>query len=554
MNIFSSIPVPKRRSNRFNLSHEVKLTCELGQLVPIMCQPVLPGDKWQIQNEVFIRLAPMLAPIMHQVNVYVHHFFVPNRIIWKPFEEFITGGLDGLQAPALPYMYAYDFYSNSVTQTFLKMNSLADYLGLPTLDGGGINGDVNIQMLPFMAYQKIYQDYYMDENLETPDLEFPLSHEGKIENTGGITGNQGWWIKLASLRTRAWRKDYFTGALPWPQRGADVTLPMHGDAELEISGSGQVSTNSENEFWSHVKTNTGQPYDGSVTAREGVLTGQAAEVIGVYGPSGGTIQASDIASKLSGNVDLSQVTAATINELRTAVKTQEFLEASARGGNRYIENIMAHFGVKSSDARLQRAEFLGGGIIPVQIGNVYQTSQSTEESPLAEFSGNGMAAGMAGSRKKYFEEHGYIMSILSIIPKASYQQGIPRDYLKLDKFDWYWPEFAHLGEQAIHKCELYARSDDMMGTFGYVPRYSEYKFIPSSVHGEFKDSLSYWHLGRIFESEPVLNSQFIKVNYDKNGLDRIWAVTDDTNARFYVQCLNKVSTVRKMPRYGVPRF
>lgn len=556
MSIFSSIPVRRHKSTLFNLSHEVKLTTEMGYLTPIMCQPVLPGDRWQINNEVMIRLAPMVAPIYHDINVYIHHFFVPNRIIWKPFEDFITGGKDGTLAPALPCINPRDWIgSSSVLEDLFKAKSLWDYLGLPTLFPGSwpSNEAVTVSLLPFMAYQKIFQDYYKDENLEDDLFEFPLTHEGKVEK---IAGSSGWVINLLGMRRRAWKKDYFTSALPWPQRGADVELPLHGDAPLNIEGDGNVSVSGEDAFLSHVKRNNLQnPAEGNLfVTNEGILQDSAAQVVGLYGANSGKVNVTEIAEKLNGFADLSQVTSATINELRTAIKTQEFLENSARGGARYIEAILSHFGVKSSDARLQRAEFLGGGIVPVQIGNVFQTSQTSADSPQAEMSGTGLAVGASGKSRRRFEEHGYIMSILSIVPRANYMQGIPRDFLKKDKYEWYWPEFANLGEQGIYNAELYSGSANPYGTFGYSPRYAEYKYIPSTIHGDFRDTLKFWHLAREFESEPALNSEFVKVNDKKNGLNRIWNVEDTDFQHFYVLVKNRVKALRRMPRYGVPHF
>lgn len=555
MSIFSSIPVRRHKSTLFNLSHEVKLTTEMGYLTPIMCQPVLPGDRWQMNNEVMIRLAPMVAPIYHDINVYIHHFFVPNRIVWKPFEDFITGGKDGTLAPALPCINPREWIGTSSTiEDLFKAKTLWDYLGLPTLFPGNwpLSEEVTVSLLPFMAYQKIFQDYYKDENLENDLFEYPLTHEGKVAKE---VGNYSWVVNLLSIRRRAWKKDYFTSALPWPQRGADVELPLQGDAPISFTGQGHVSADAQNELWTHAKTaEGGLPADGAISANNGILQDASEHIVGIYGGSGGDIQMSDIAAKLSGSADLSQVTSATINELRTAIKTQEFLENSARGGARYIEAILSHFGVKSSDARLQRAEFLGGGIVPVQIGNVFQTSQTSADSPQAEMSGTGLAVGASGKSRRRFEEHGYIMSILSIIPRANYMQGIPRDFLKKDKYEWYWPEFAHLGEQGIYNAELYAGSVNPYGTFGYTPRYAEYKYIPSTIHGDFRDTLKFWHLAREFESEPALNSEFIKVNDKKNGLNRIWNVEDTQFQHFYVLVKNRVKALRRMPRYGVPHF
>lgn len=572
MNIFSSIPVRKHKSSLFNMSHEVKLTTELGFLTPIMCQPVLPGDKWQMTNNVMVRLAPMTAPIYHNINVYVHHFFVPNRLIWKPFEDFITGGKDGTLAPALPLIPTSAIYSSNPSpsgqeslRNYIQIRSLWDYLGLPTYESLKVTSP-NVSALPFLAYQKIFQDYYRDENLEDEIFNFPISHEGVIPT--GTQVQREWLKDVMQLRKRAWRKDYFTSALPWPQRGADVELPVGGEAPVSITGSGSVPVTNDGTglptsavsgdassptALGNLEQGSYQDADGTtryyLRASENKTASQLRLLV-----NGQKVSPEEIANNLEAFADLSGATAYTINELRTAIKTQEFLENAARGGARYIESIFSHFGVRSSDARMQRAEFLGGGIVPVQIGNVFQTSATSEESPLAELSGSGMAVGNSGRTRRRFEEHGYIMSILSIVPQSNYMQGIPRDFLKTDKYEWYWPEFAHLGEQAIYNSELYAAAREPMGTFGYTPRYAEYKFIPSTVHGDFRNTLDFWHLARKFESEPALNNEFIKVDPTKNDLNRIWNVEETNFQHFYVLCQNNVKVSRRMPRYGVPHF
>jgi hypothetical protein len=495
--------IPKK--NVFNLSHEKKLTCKMGRLVPIMCEEVIPGDTWQMNSEILMRLAPMLAPVMHRVDVHVHNFFVPNRLIWNEWEDFITGGEDGTANPVMPYL---KLDSGAIA------GSLADYLGCPT------NTDwpttANINALPFRAYHTIYNEYYRDQNLQdkTP-----------VAKTSGEDPNTIYMINTA---VRAWEKDYFTSALPWTQRGGQVEIPLLGSAPVVLA---------DNTDWASLKnTNRTQATDSALRTEQGNLRG-AGDFPLVIDPNG------------SLEADLTDVTSATIAELRNAVKLQEWLEKNARGGSRYIEQIKQHFGVTSSDARLQRPEYLGGGKTPIVMSEVLQTSSTDSTSPQANMSGHGVSAGSSMRWRRSFEEHGYIISIMSVLPKTAYMQGFRRHFLKDDKFQYFWPEFAHIGEQEVMKSELYHdyTTAPNKEAFGYQSRYSEYKFIPSSVHGDFKESLLYWHMGRKFSSMPNLNSQFIT----SDATERIFAVEDNSD-KCYVQIYNDVKAIRPIPRFSNP--
>lgn len=578
MNPFETIPVPKIRRNGFPLSHERKFSMEMGKLVPILCQAVVPGDTFKVSTEAMIRFAPMIAPIMHRVDVYVHYFFVPNRLVWSNFRKFITGGEDGEETPAIPQLDNINWsqmmtgLEDRNTSQYFGTSSLWDYLGLATGEDLPFNNSEVIakplHVLPFRAYQLIYNEYYRDQNLTDP---VPI-----YEAIDGRHSNQE-LQHLLKLRNRAWKKDYFTGALPFPQRGEDVMLPLHGDAPLSgtakpFSTDGTVlGSFGDNQFpqaiqWMGNSLNNGQMANQAINISSTTIEdGEAVSSIAFDGPTPPAKSAINPNWRyvIEGNsyADLSQVTAATVNELRRAIALQTFLERSARGGNRYIEYLLAHFGVKSSDARLQRPEYLGGGVMPLVVSEVLQNAATTEASPQGNMSGHGIAVGKSHKFKAYFEEHGYVMGIMSVIPRATYQQGIPRDFMKLDRFDWYIPAFAHLGEQEIYNAELYAKSDDPDGVFGYVPRYSEYKFIPSSVHGDFRTNMNFWHLGRIFANTPTLSEEFMTVDEDKDGLTRIFAAEFDPTTgeekvyqHLWVYVYNNVNAIRPMPIFGVPKI
>ena len=549
--IFRQVPVRKPRRNVFRMPHEVKLTTEFARLTPVFCEPVVPGDTWSVNTSMYMRLAPLIAPVMHRCNWYVHFFFVPNRLVWTHWEEFITGGEDGTEAPEYPTIIP--------PLDFTKNSSLVDYLGFPPVTSG--NDMPEYDALPIRAYNLIWNEYYRDQNL-TEEVDIMADSDGKLV---GTNDNIVPVRNLMLLKNRCWEKDYFTSALPWTQRGPEVRLPLSGDAPVTgtVSGStygfttGSVlrdssdhseATGNNNVAVSDIGTNSGRLryVDDSGTYHD------------MYVHKSEGIDIEEATTEIHGSADMSNVSAATINELRRCIALQRWMEANARGGSRYIEQIWSHFGVRSSDARLQRPEFLGGGKGTIMFENIPQTSSSDSESPQGNYAGNGSAGGSTHNFRKFFEEYGFIIGILSVMPKPSYQQGMPRKYLKRDRFDFYFPEFANLGEQEIQQQELYYQPNDSSGEneklFGYTPRYAEYKYIPSSVHGAFRDSLDFWHLGRIFDDAPLLNTDFVTCNPE--DVDRIWAVESDPDHpdtdHLWIQMLVDAKAIRPMPKFGVP--
>lgn len=517
-NIFSSIKLKKPKLNKFDLSHEKKLSLQMGKLVPMMCQEILPGDRFRVNSELMMRFAPMLAPIMHRVNVYTHYFFVPNRLLWNEWEDFITGGRLGTSEPVHPYL---TINTANCVNGYFENGTLADYLGLPFLDATNvITQPLNISALPFRAYQTIFNEYYRDQNLST-EVAFGLGSGSAAADI----------IALTTLRQRAWEKDYFTSALPWAQRGSEVLMPMDG-----------VATNANGDItWADA---VGSPLPPSIQNLQILPAGAGA----------GTIHSATNEGPITiENIDEIRVTNATttINDLRRSVRLQEWLEKNARGGARYIEQILSHFGVTSSDARLQRPEYLGGGKAPVVISEVLSTVNNAADTiPQGNMAGHGIAIGNTNGFSRRFEEHGYVVGIMSVIPRTAYQQGIPKSFLRESKLDYAWPEFAHLGEQEIYKSELYFNEAavDHKTTFGYQSRYAEYKYQCSQVSGEFRSSLAYWHMGRIFNADPSLNESFIS----SDPTQRIFAVEDADAHKLYCQIYNNVSALRPLPYFGTP--
>lgn len=513
MSIFNQVQITKPKRNVFNLSHDKKLSMSMGDLVPILCQEVLPGDSFQVNTESLIRLAPLISPMMHRVNVSTHFFFVPNRLVWNDWETFITGGQSGTLTPVHPTIE---------TKLFLQTGSLADYFGIPVLDPPilGTHKAIKISALPFRAYQLIYNEYFRDQTLQDEVL-FSLD-----------SGNTNDEQTLLTLRKRCWEKDYYTSSLPFAQRGAEVRLPLTGNAPI-------IST--EGNAWNIVRNPDGSLATDTQYLKGAANTGYLQEDGGQFPlriDPNGTLEA-----------DLQNVTAATIVELRRASRLQEWLEKNARAGYRYIEQIFSHFGVKSSDARLQRPEYLGGGKTPILISEVLQTSSTDSTSPQANMSGHGVSAGNTHQFKRNFEEHGFIIGIMSVLPKTTYQQGIPRQYVKFDKFDYFWPEFANIGEQPVFNSEVYHdySSEFDYEEFGYQSRYCEYKYTPSSVHGDFRNTLLFWHMGRKFDSKPMLNSSFVEAN----PTERVFAVEDNSH-KLYVQLHHNIKAIRPLPYFSNP--
>jgi hypothetical protein len=519
MSIFSKVAMPRPPSNTFDLSHDRKFSGRIGELMPIMLTECVPGDKFNIKTTNLTRFAPLITPIMHKASVYCHFFFVPTRIVWDNWEKFISGGEDGLDTTVFPTIQNLNV-ANSV---------LADYLGLP--DGSYSN--TKVSAVPFACYNKIYNDYYRDENLITTKLIDSVIDGPQIPNNAIET----------DIQKRAWQHDYYTSALPFTQRGPEATIPLGTTAPLLYGDYSNPPVGPPKDF-TYVKTaeSAGGAPIGNLS--QNFITNQDAAFTAASGtPLNFDVTQTHVA-------DLTDATASSINDLRRAFRLQEWLERNARGGARYIEIIMAHFGVKSSDARLQRPEFLGGSSTPITISEVLQTSDnSSQTTPQANMAGHGVSVGSSDYVTYKCEEHGYIMGIMSVMPMTAYQQGVPKHWSKFDKFDYYWPSFANIGEQAITNQELYLQNNaDDAETFGYTPRYAEYKYIPSTVHGTFRTSLNIWHMGRIFANKPSLNKDFIECDYDE--VKRVFAAPDEEH--LYVYLHNEVKATRLMPYFGTP--
>lgn len=494
--IFQSVKGAKVRKSAFDLSHERKLSCEMGQLVPILVQETVPGDKWMIKSDLMIRVAPMLAPIMHRIDAYIHYFYVPNRIVWSGWEDFITNEEE-------------DVVPHSGTNHFnVVEGGLADHMGLPT--GNYVDSLETINMLPFYAYWKIWNEYYRDQNLQD-----------EVDNAVGVT-------KINTLLHRNYEKDYFTSCLPWAQKGGAVELPI----------SNTVTYNDPTRIIDDVTESYLKATDDADLSNRYLYPDSST-------PVGDQDVIIDNIDSVDGTID--------INDLRTATRLQRWLERNARAGTRYVEQLLAHWGVRSSDQRLNRPEYLGGGKTPIVISEVLNTNGATvNNEDLGTMAGHGITVGGTNFAKKYTEEHGYIIGLLSIMPKTAYMQGMPKHFTRRTNLDFYWPEFSQLGEQEVKLKELFMTTDgnDNDQLFGYQSRYAEYKNIQSSVHGDFRTTLNHWHMTRELGSEPTLNSDFIKCDPSRDGINRIFPV--ESGEHFWCQVYHKITAVRPMPFHNNP--
>lgn len=511
MNMFKNVMNPGIKRNLFDLTHSKKLSFNQAELIPTFWAETLPGDSWSIDQEMMLRFAPLVAPVMHMYFMATYFFYVPNRLLWTNFEKFLTGGRDGTAAPVWPNLQ----YSSADKAAFYK-GTVSDYLGLPVTDSGmTVTNYEKVSALPFRAYQLIYETFFQDQNVNS-ELEISLADD---------TVSSAEHTKLTTLRKACWTKGYFESALPWAQRGTAAS----------VVGTPDYST------YSYV-------YDDAGNLEPGVNIGKSA--------AGGAQLQTDLSNPITiHNLDGVDID---INNMRNALSVQHFLEKMARGGSRFSEYLLNIFGERSPDSRLQRPEFIAGKRSPVVISEVLNNTGPTADpasnswvAGQGNMAGHGISVGKTGFKMRS-PEHGILMGITTVLPKPAYQQGINRGMQRSDAADYFTPDFAHLGEQAIQQKEVYFDPEAANGAnsidFGYTPKYSEYKHIPDSVHGDFRDDLAHWHAGRIFTSAPSLNNSFLEAN----PTDRVFAVTETEDDKLYCQALNKAKAKRKIPYFSTP--
>nr|DAE46625.1 MAG TPA: major capsid protein [Microviridae sp.] len=536
--LFSQIPKAQISRSVFDRSHGWKSTFDSGYLVPFLVDEVLPGDSYKVKFNFLARLSTPIVPIMDNLFLDTFYFFVPYRLLWKHWEEF--NGEQKYPGASTDYLVP---QTTAPADKGFDVGSLEDYFGLPT----GVKG-IKANELAARAYALVWNEWFRDENLQNP---INLSTYAEISTASGLDdvglGDAG-FIGQHKLLRRGKRHDYFTSALPWPQKGPGVEIGLAGNAPI----SGTVPVNLYG-----LNFGDADGIDNRFNNLVGVNASLSPSQRNNNSTPVGVVSQGSSDLTFTGTADLSLTSAATINSLRQAFQLQKLYERDARGGTRYTEILRSHFGVISPDSRLQRPEYLGGSESPVIINPVVQnsaTGATGAETPQGNLAAYGLASSTSAKHgfTKSFVEHGIILGLLNVRADLTYQQGIPRMFSRRTRFDFYWPVLAHLGEQAILNKEIYAQGTSAdEDVFGYQERYAEYRYFPSMITGKLRStdpqSLDVWHLSQKFDSLPTLSAQFIQ---DNPPVSRILAVQNES--QFIIDSYIEMKCARPMPVYGVP--
>lgn len=478
------------KRNKYSLSHYKLASFNMGELIPVGVQEVLPGDTLQHATSMLLRVTPLLTPVMHPVSVRIHHWFVPNRLLWSQWEDFITGGPQGTTV-VFPTMFV-----PPVTQPLDY--ALFDYFGIPPRQSG--DPALAVNALPVFAYNLIYNEFYRDQDLTA-------------ERASNAT----------TIARVAWQKDYFTTARPWAQKGFPITVPLGG--ELPVRGLGTQITAAAG--WPSNPTGIFE------TGRDRTNVSYT-NAMDVANPSAGNRLYMEGWNSPEGfrpnvRVDAAGISA-DINSFRRAFAIQRYQEARAQYGSRYTE-YLRYLGVRSSDARLQRPEYLGGGKQTIAFSEVLQTGPDAGGDGVANLRGHGISAMRSRRYRRFFEEHGYVISLCSVVPKTIYADNINRTWLRRTKEDFWQRELQHIGQQEISNTEVYGRAgtSGLDAVFGYQDRYAEYRHNLSTISGEFRNVLSDWHFARMFSAQPVLNNSFVQANppdrpFAEKTQDSLWCM------------------------------
>lgn len=469
------------KRSKHSLSHYHLTSMNQGALVPISMFEVLPGDTVQMSTSALVRMSPLVSPVMHPVHARIHHWYVPYRLIWNEFENFITGGPDGLNASVAPFI--------QLNTRNVLAGSLLNYFGVPI---NNYTTAVNISALPLRAYALIFNENYRDQDLVSA---IPMSVSSGADGTTNLT-----------LQNVAWEKDYFTAARPFEQKGATASVAI----STVPSTAGQIRLQATNLAGS-----------GALTGAAGTGVFQVAGANAYYDPAGSM--------------------AIDVNDLRESLAIQRYREARARFGSRYTE-YLRYLGVKSSDARLNRPEYLGGGKQTVQFSEVLQTAEGTN--PVGMMRGHGIGAMRSNRWRRFFEEHGVVISLMSTVPRTVYMQAMNRSWFRTTKEMYWQKELEHIGQQTITQKEVYAPGPLPNDIFGYQDRYDEYRRQESRVSGEFASTLKYWHMARDLGAAPALNASFVQAN----PTNRVYAST--TSDQMYVMAMHSIQARRMVSKVG----
>lgn len=545
---FAMIPQANIRRSVFDRSHVYKTTFNEGALIPYFVDEVIPGDTFTLNPVEFCRLATPVVPFMDNIYIESFFFFVPSRLVYDKWVN-LCGEQENPEDST-------DYLVPTVSLTGDMTNKLPDYMGIACASGTFNN--ISVNCLPFRCYWTIWNEWFRDENLqksvkvskgETNTVLEPMGQSTANPNYGLPSGVENWYDPAP----RGKRYDYFTGALPWPQKGPAVDLPLGQTASLTVADNasfnmpaGYLDSSS-----SSIGRNSGFfPTNLAVNAVS--TSGFDNYETNTIRAIGGNAQNFPLNAINGVNVDLSSATSITINSLRQAFMLQRYYEIDARCGTRYTEKLQAHFGVTNPDARLQRSEFLGSHSSMMNINPVTQTSSTDSTTPQGNLAAYGLNAQRYHAFTKSFSEFGYVIGLINVRADLTYQQGVNKMWLRSDVLDFYWPSFAHLGEQAIENIEIYCQgNEDDKKVFGYQERYAEYRYKPSLITGQFrstyKEPLDIWHLSQKFVTLPTLSDEFIQ---DHPPISRVVAVP--SYPHFLLDVKFNLKCIRPMPMYGIP--
>lgn len=544
---FSLSPHVDISRSRFDRSSSLKTSFNAGDVVPFFLEEVLPGDTFSVDTSKVVRMQTLLTPMMDNVYLDTYYFFVPNRLVWDHWKEFCGENTESAWIPQTEYTLP---QITSPADQGWSVGTLADYFGIPT----GVAG-LSVSVLPFRAYALIMNEWFRDQNLQDP-LVVPTDDSTVAGvNTGTFVTDVA---KGGKPFVAAKYHDYFTSALPAPQKGPDVTIPVATAGETYVVGNGKTLGLTNGSVLGALGLSPdrqgiysdkfGSPLDGGVPSANGYT--------GYFGVP--TLEQLAGHPENSGLVAVQPSVAqvATINQLRLAFQIQKFYERQARGGSRYTEVVRSFFGVTSPDARLQRPEYLGGNRVPINVNQIVQQS-GTESSgtPQGTVVGQSLTTDKHSDFTKSFTEHGLIIGVMVARYDHTYQQGLNRLWSRKDKFDFYWPVFANIGEQAIKNKEIFAQGNDKDNeVFGYQEAWAEYRYKPNMVTGEMRSayaqSLDVWHLADDYSTLPSLSDSWIRE--DKSNIDRVLAVTSAVSNQFFADIYVKNYCTRPMPMYSVP--
>lgn len=546
---FNNIPQMKTSRSRFKMKQDIKLTLDAGQLIPFYVAETLPGDTFSVDTKGICRMATPIYPVMDNCYLDIYYFHVPMRIVWNHAKEFFGENTENAWEQKTEYKIPQiKITTAEQTKDIPQENCILDYMGIPTKIGP--NKILEINALPVRGYVKIWNDWFRDQNIDNPavlktDDTAIVYSRYKNDQTAdktleyAVSGSKPLWVNKFH--------DRFTSALPSPQKGEATLIPMSGNAMVFAYENKELTIEHTGTAWMNGGGNAA-PY---ISAAYVNGTKRPVQVSGALNNGGTGEEAPQEVFYLG--TDLSNVTGATINNLRQAFAVQQFMEADARGGTRYREIIRNHFGVDIDDKTVQIPEYLGGQRYMINVNQVVQTSATDSKSPQGNAAAISVTPFMENSFTKSFQEHGYVIGVCCIRNDNTYQQGIEKLWSRTEKFDFYWPEFAHLGEQAILNREIYAQAtEDDKKAFGYQEAYSEYRMTPNRVCGAFRSnatqSLDAWHYADNYKKLPTLSQEWLAT--DKSVIDRTIAVQNQP--QFIMDVLVENDAVRPMPIYGTP--